>query len=154
MLTSMLTGPLALEFVREANVVGTWDLAGLVVTGFVAGALVTDGAVVTAGGAVVAEVATGAAVAAGAVVAGTVVTGAAVAGALVAGGVVAGVGAGVGAGVEGIVGKTSVGAGVSCALEISTVPARSAALTTSTPNRVFRTRRDLLGMNRGEVFTT
>jgi hypothetical protein len=154
MLTSMLTGPLALELVREANVVGTWAFAGLVVTGFVAGDFATEGTGVAAGGAVVADVATGAAVAAGADVAGTVVTGAAVAGALVGGAVAAVVAGDVGAGVVGIVGKTSVGAGVSCALETSTVPASSAALTKSTPNRDFLTRCVLLGTNRGEVFTT
>ncbi len=154
MLTSMLTGPLALELVREANVGGTCVLAGFVVTGFVAGAFVTEGTELAVGGSVVADVATGAAVEAGAVVAGTVVTGAAVAGALVAGAVAVVVAGDVGAGVVGIVGKTNVGAGVSCALEISTVPASSAALTRSTPNTDFCRRRVMFGTNRGEVFTT
>lgn len=111
MLTSIDTGPLALEFVREASVVGT----GVLGFGWTVAAGLELGTFVTAGGSVVAEVggAVGAAVVTGAavaVVAGTVVTGAAVAGALVAAGAVAG--GEVGAGVVGIDGNTSVGAGV------------------------------------------
>jgi hypothetical protein len=160
MLTSMDTGPLALEFVREANVVGT----GVFAFGLTVAAGLELGAFVAAGGSVVAEVggAVGAAVVTGAdvagtVVAGTVVTGATVTGAVVTAGAVAG--GEVGAGVVGIDGNTSVGAGVvagtvSWALAISTELASSEALRASTPIRDFRTRRDLLGTDRGEVFTT
>jgi hypothetical protein len=108
--------------------------------------------VTEAGGAVGAAVVTGAAVEAGAVVGGTVVTGAAVAGALVGAGAVE-AGDVVGA-LVGMVGNTNVGAGVSCATAISTVPAKTEALTISTLKRDLRMRRDLLCTCRGEVFTT
>jgi hypothetical protein len=155
MLTSIETGPLAFGFVREANVVGTGSLAfGLVVTGFEPGFVVTGGAsvVTEAGGAVGAAVVTGAALEAGVVTGGTVVTGAAVTGALVEAGAIE-AGAVVGE-VVGIVGYTSVGAGVSCPTAASTVPAKIEALTISTPKRDLLTRRVLLCTGRGDVFTT
>jgi hypothetical protein len=155
-LTSIETGPLALGLVRAANVVGTGVLAfGFVVTGLdTVGFAVTGAWVVTdAGGGVGAAVATGAEVATGALVAGTVVTGAAVAGGFVVAGAVAG-GDVVAGALEGIVGKTSEGAGVSWALAISMVPAITEALMISTPNSDLRTRMDLVGTGRGEVFTS
>ena len=160
MLTSIVTGPLALEFVREASVVGTavFGLGALVVTGFgaVTGFFVVTGAWVFAGvlGVVVgAKVVSGADVEAGTVTAGS--------GALVvAGAVGAGVGAGVDGGLGGIEGNRSVGSIVvedagSCAAALSIVPASTEALSTRTPKREVRKHRGLCRAgSRKEVFTS
>jgi hypothetical protein len=158
MLTSMVTGPLALALVRAASVVGTESLLlGFFVVGVaVVGFAVVTGASVEA--AVVGDVAgtavvTGTAVDGGAVVAGAEV----VAGAVVVTG--AAVVAGTLEGTGGIEGNTNDAAGaeeegVSWACAISIPPARTEVLTRTTASIELRAHTELRRRNRGEVFTT
>ncbi len=152
MLTSIETGPLAWELLREPKVVGTGVLeAGFAVALGVVGLAFAAGGASVATGAVGAAVVTDAAVVAGTVVAcGVVVTDVVVTGAAVAGEVAGTVVAGALAGIEG---NTNVGAGVSCAFEVTGVTASTEALTTNTPNKDLRIRTDFLCAGRGKVFT-